>query len=268
MDLMQPEFPDHAERAKPHESAPEAATREGLAELLRDSPIPQAELIDNLALYLPRRPMMDLLSLHHLYRKILTVPGVVMEFGVRWGRHLATLTALRALYEPYNVHRRILGFDTFAGFPSVSPIDQANRHAIPGGLTVTADYEQHLEQVIAAHEAVEPLGHIRRTLWLTGDARKTLPRYLDDNPQTVIALAYFDLDLHEPTRDVLSAVLPYLSCGSILAFDQVGHPKWPGETVALREVLNLAHLRLQVIPGFPSPVFTRWAGPPGSGNRL
>jgi hypothetical protein len=47
-------------------------------------------------------------------------------------------------------------------------------------------------------------GHIRRTLIVQGDVRETLPRYLADNPHTVIALAYFDLDLYEPTRESTS----------------------------------------------------------------
>jgi 3-O-methyltransferase len=181
-----------------------------------------------------------------------------MEFGTRWGRHLALLTALRALHEPYNVHRRVIGFDTFSGFPEVGDIDRVGRHAHPGGLDVTAGYQGHLEEVLAVHESVEPLGHVRRTLCLAGDVRNTLPRYLEDNPQTLIGLAYFDLDLHGPTRDALTALIPYLSDGSILAFDQVGHPEWPGETVALREALGPRASHLALIPGFPSPVFMRW----------
>ena len=28
----------------------------------------------------------------------------------------------------------------------------------------------------------------------------TLRKYLDDHPETIVALAYFDFDLYEPTR--------------------------------------------------------------------
>jgi len=58
-----------------------------------------------------------------LYRMIFDVPGVIMEFGVHRGRRLALLAALRGGYEPYNPHRRIIGFDTFTGFPQRSEID-------------------------------------------------------------------------------------------------------------------------------------------------
>ena len=166
---------------------------------------------------------------------ILDVPGVVMEFGVHRGRHVATLTALRGVHEPYNPHRRIIGFDTFTGFPEVTAVDAISRSAVPGRFAVAADYPEHLRDVLDAHEDSEPLRHIQRTLLVQGDVRDTLPRYLEQNPQTMVALAYFDLDLYEPTRDALRVVLPYLTGGSVLAFDELGHAKWPGETAALRE---------------------------------
>lgn len=250
--------PDQSASALPHESAGEARSRQELAALMRETPIPPGELIDNLPLYLGRKQLMDVLALDGLYRGILNLPGVIMEFGVRWGRHLGTLTALRAIHEPYNVHRRVVGFDTFTGFPDVSEVDRVSRHAKPGGLAVTPDYENHLGRVIAAHESADALGHVRRTLWRTGDVRQTLPAYLADNPQTIVAFAYFDLDLYEPTRAALATIVPYLTTGSVLAFDQLGHAKWPGETLALRETLGRSDLSLQLLPGFPTPTYLRW----------
>jgi hypothetical protein len=242
----------------PHQSRGERDAQARLAAALAQSPIPPDELPDNLSLYLSRQQVTDLLAMDALYRLILDVPGVIMEFGVRWGRHLGSFTTLRNLHEPYNVHRRVVGFDTFAGFPDVSEIDQRSRHGVVGGLTVTDGYLDHLEKVLAAHESAGPLGHVRRTWCVTGDVRQSVPQYLQENPQTVIALAYFDLDLYEPTRDVLAAIRPYLCAGSVLAFDQVGHAKWPGETQALREVLGTRTRRLHLIPGFPTPAFLRW----------
>jgi|SRR5271165_2474544 len=242
----------------PHESDHERHVRLRLARLLATSPIPPDELADHLALYLRRQPLTDLLSLDALYRMILDIPGVIMEFGVHRGRHLAALTALRGVHEPYNPHRRIIGFDTFTGFPEVTAVDAASPAAVPGRFAVPADYPQHLRDVLDAHEDSEHLRHIRRTLVIEGDVRDTLPRYLAQNRQTIVALAYFDLDLYEPTRDTLRAVLPYLNKGSVLAFDQLGHAKWPGETAALRDVLGSGQARLNVLPGRATPAYLRW----------
>jgi hypothetical protein len=246
------------DRILPHESDHERTVRHRLAHLLASTPIPPEELVDNLALYLRRQPLTDLLSLDALYRMILDVPGVIMEFGVHRGRHLAALTALRSVYEPYNPHRRIIGFDTFTGFPDVTDIDTTIPSAVAGRFALSDGYPRHLRDVLDAHEQGEHLGHIRRTLIIQGDVRETLPRYLADNPHTVIALAYFDLDLYEPTRDTIDAIRPYLTKGSVLAFDELAHAKWPGETAALRDTFGTDHATLRTLPCRATPVYLRW----------
>ena len=64
-------------------------------------------------------------------------------------------------------------------------------------------------------------------------------RHLDDHPETVIALAYFDMQLYEPTRACLEAIRPYVLRGSVLAMDELNASEFPGETVAFREILGL-----------------------------
>jgi hypothetical protein len=248
----------------PHESKREHAVRQRLAHLLAAGPVPPEQLVDNLGLYLRRQPLTDLLSLDALYRMVLNVPGVMMEFGVHWGRHIGVLMTRRGMYEPHHPHRRIVGFDTFTGLPDMAEIDAVGGRATVGKFAVPAGYPAHLRAVLDAHEDSEHLQHIRRTLVVQGDVRETLPLYLADNPQTVIALAYFDLDLYEPTRAALDAIRPHLVRGSVLAFDQLGHANWPGETTAIRDSLD--HCRLRLLPGRATPAYLRW-GSEVSGQR-
>ena len=250
-------------RDLPHESSTERRVRERLAHLLATSPIRSEYLIDNLALYLRRHQLSDLLSMAELYRLIRDVPGVVMEFGVLHGRHLATLTALRGMYEHYDTARRIVGFDTFTGFPDLADLDRVSPSAVVGRFATPPAYPAHLRAVLEAHEAGEASGHIRRTFVVEGDVRQTLPKYLADHPETVIALAYFDLDLYEPTRYALEAIQPYLTRGSVIAFDEIGYPRWPGETVAVREIVGLAGSALHKLatPRDPPVVYLRGSSP-------
>jgi 3-O-methyltransferase len=246
-------------RIVPHESEQEKEVRERLTKLLVESPIPPHYLIDNLAVYMRRHQLSDLLSMDALYRMLPGIPGVIMEFGVLHGRHLATMTALRSIYEPYNSLRRIIGFDTFTGFPDVSEVDKVSPSATPGRFAMPVDEVDHLREVLAAHELSEPYGHTQRSFVIKGDVRETVPQYLEDNPETIIAMAYFDLDLYDPTRELLEAIRPHLTKGSILAFDELAHPKWPGETTALREVLGLDSATLKQLPGREPPViYMKW----------
>lgn len=245
-------------RRLPHESAHEAEVRQEFGRLLASAPIAPEDLADSLPLFIRRQPLADLLSIDALYRMVIDLPGVIMEFGVHRGRHMALLTSLRGVYEPYNAHRRIIGFDTFQGFPDVTTIDEIGSTAAQGKFALPGGYTDYLRQVLDAHEANEPLSHISRTLLIEGDVRTTLPSYLEANPQTIVALAYFDLDLYEPTIAALRAIRPYLANGSVIAFDQLGHAKWPGETAAARDALGLDNVRLRLLPGRPTPSYLRW----------
>ncbi|GAA3537560.1 hypothetical protein GCM10022222_21480 [Amycolatopsis ultiminotia] len=253
-------MPEHKNpRILPHESAQEKDVRERLTKLLTETPIPPVYLIDNLPVYLRRHQLADLLTMDALYREFLEIPGVIMEFGVLHGRHLATLAALRGIHEPYNSFRRIIGFDTFTGFPDLSELDQVSPSAAVGRFAVPENEVDHLREVLAAHEAGDPVSHVERTFVVQGDVRETVPRYLADNPETVIGMAFFDLDLYEPTREVFEAIRPHLVKGSVIAFDELGHPRWPGVTTALRETLGLEKLRLRQLPHREQPViYAKW----------
>ena len=253
-----PTRPTDDERRLPHESAHEADVHRELGRLLASAPLEPEDLVDSLPLFIRRQPLTDLLSIDELYRMVIDLPGVIMEFGVHRGRHMALLTALRGVYEPYNAHRRIIGFDTFQGFPDVASVDELGSAAAQGKFALPGGYADYLRQVLDAHEANEPLGHINRTLLVEGDVRTTLPAYLEANPQTVVALAYFDLDLYEPTIEALRAIRPYLTRGSVIAFDELAHAKWPGETAAVREELGLDAVQFHTLAGRPTPSYLRW----------
>lgn len=208
-----------------------------LAGLLRKSKIPDDELIKNLGLYLTPGTLGRLIYISRLYEKIITQQGIIMEFGSRFGQNLVLFSLLRSIFEPYNRLRKVVGFDTFAGFPSVHDFDgQDNKEN---------DYDTgefkptDLSKLMAFADDFGPLAHLNNMSEIViGDASETVPAYLDQNPHTVIALCYFDLDLYKPTLDCLKAVEPYLTKGSILAFDELNDEDMPGETIAMREFFS------------------------------
>ena len=185
--------------------------------------------------------------MNELYSKILKVTGDAFEFGTRWGQNIVLWQNFRGIYEPYNVLRKIVGFDTFSGFPSVSSIDKKtkfNQFAKRGEYSTTKNYEKYLENLLNYHSTEANASHIKRHKIIKGDASKTIKEYLKSNPQTIIALAYFDLDIYKPTKDCLKAIKPYLTKGSIIGFDEPNVKYFPGETIAIREVFGSTNYKL------------------------
>jgi hypothetical protein len=229
---------------------------DSLAMLSERFPGSERERLHHLPLFLPPHVLRRIAFFDELYRRILTVPGVVMEFGVRFGRDLAILDGLRTLHEPLNYSRTIVGFDTFTGFPSINERDGDHEMVHVGGLATGEGYQDFLTEVLAAREQMSPFSHIRKFDVRTGDAPEQLAAYLDEHPQTIVAFAYFDMDIYEPTKHCLELLLPHVMKGSVIGFDELNSPEHPGETLAVREVFGLDRICLQrtghANPGLPS----------------
>lgn len=216
--------------------------------LLKETPIPDDELLPNLGLFLTSKALSRVLFFNEIYKKIINSHGVVIECGVRWGQTLSLLSALRGIYEPFNRHRKIIGFDTFAGFVGMNEKDGANCKCADGSFSVSEGYETTLSNVLKLQEALNPIGHLKKYELVKGDATQTIPEYLERHPETIISLAIFDFDIYTPTKAALEAMRPHFCRGSVLVFDELCDDIFPGETVALREVFGLNDLRVERLP--------------------
>ena len=210
-----------------------------LTALYEKNPIPKDEILENLFLYLTKKDFSHLIFLNDLYKKIINVHGNIYEFGTRWGRNLSIFTLLRGVYEPYNYTRKIVGFDTFSGFLKESLNLKDGRHQTikKGSYSVTKNYEDYLEKILNLKNSELPIDHIKKFDIVKGDAVKKAKSYLKTNQHDIVAFAYFDLDLYSPTKELIKLIMPRTVGGSILLFDELNHPAYPGETRAFLEQL-------------------------------
>lgn len=227
-------------------SSSEILNRNQLSESFRACPIPDNEIVANVGIFQKRQELTKMLFFHELYKEyIVNCHGVIMEFGVRWGQNMVTLNNLRGIYEPFNHNRKLIGFDTFEGFPVLNEKDGKHDVIEKGAFSVTKDYEQYLEDVLNCHEKESPLSHIKKNYLIKGDASVELEKYLNENPQTIISFAWFDFDIYEPTKRCLELIKPHITKGTVLGFDELNDRDFQGETVALKEVLGLSNCRVQ-----------------------
>ena len=238
-----------------------ANTRLQLAQKLRASSIPDNELTGSLGLYMERMHLSRILLMNDLYRKVIDVPGSILEFGVRWGQNMALFSAFRGMYEPYNYARKVIGFDTFKGFPSVTPEDfneQGHAKVKVGDYGVAQDWKKNLEDILSCHEELSPLPHIRKWELVEGDATRTFSEYVQKHPELIVALAYFDFDIYAPTKVCLELLLPRLTKGSVVVFDELHCSEFPGETIAVQEIIGIHNIALRRDPNNPHVSWFRW----------
>ncbi len=220
----------------------------GIAGLLNKSPLPQLEAAENVVLFSTPRSLKRMLFLDELYRKILDVHGVVLQFGCRWGRDIVLFDSLRTIYEPFNITRLIVGFDSFEGFPSVHRKDGSDSLIQQGALATSKGYERFFQELIDTRRGLDPLPNIERCAIRKGDAAEQLEKYLKEHPETIVAMAHFDLDVYEPTKACLQLLKKHVTTGSLIAFDELNSPYAPGETLALAEVFGLGRFAIRRSP--------------------
>jgi len=204
----------------------------------------------HLPVFLTAPSLARILWLDSVYRLALDVPGRCLEFGSQWGASLNLLLMLKMIHEPWNAGREIISFSTFdQGFTGVQ-VEDGGTVAV-GDYAVNTGWRDTLHDLLATHAQRSPIGAERNFSIVEGDATQTLPRWLEEHPEALISHAHFDMDIYAPTRDVLRHVLPRMPRGAVLIFDELNCPSFPGETLAVQEVLGVANLRLRKSPFQP-----------------
>jgi len=186
-----------------------------------------------------RVSLSKLLFYSEIVKKIVDVPGVIIELGVQWGATTSLIYNLTSIFDPFNFRRKVIGFDTFAGFPADSISEGERAHGWRENDLLAADNAKDIaDRCLSAHQAFSALKHMGRHELVQGNVVETLPAWLADNGHETVALCVFDLDLGIPTRESLKHILPRCQKGSVLVFDEYSHPQFREEGVAARELID------------------------------
>lgn len=201
--------------------------------------------LENFPKYVRRQNLTRFLALYEIYKRVLPIKGSVIECGVNHGFGIMSWAKFSAILEPVNLTRRIYGFDTFEGFPGLSEADKsaASSHVKVGDLA--ADSFEELSELIDTYDSTRFLGHVNKVKLVRGDALKTIPAFVEENPHLLVSLLFMDFDIYEPTKVALETFLPRMPKGAIIAFDELDNPLWPGETLAMLETHAKWPLRIE-----------------------
>lgn len=213
--------------------------------------IPLIDKLEAFPRFSTKRSLARFLVKHEMFKKIMGITGVIVECGVFNGAGLFSWAQLSNIYEPTNYTRKIIGFDTFSGFPEVNEkLDNSGVLASkPGDLRGSKLDELLLS--VEKHNNERHLSHIQNVELVQGDFMKTADAYLATQPQTIVSLLYLDFDLYEPTKKALEVFLPRMPKGAIVAFDEINCNSFPGETKAFDEVMGIRNYRVQRFPYDP-----------------
>ena len=218
---------------------PERLQREILEKLFNATDLSVFEMFRNFPVFTPRFNLARFLAHYEIFKKIVCVPGVIVDLGVFRGASAFTWAKLCEIFCPTDAKKTVYGFDTFAGFPSLSPEDgpinelqDVRVGGYFGGQTVERD-------LLWAREAMDQdrhLKHVPRIQFIKGDVCETVPAFVKEKGNGLrVALLNLDLDLYEPTKVTLEHFVPLMTTGGIIIVDEYAVDTFGGESKAVDE---------------------------------
>lgn len=237
--------PNHSREPK-NQSTNDLAQFDAVEQLFNSSTDSVLNRVDAFSKYATRQSIAKFLTKYEIFKRILPIHGSIVEGGVLHGGGTFAWAKLSSIFEPSNHTRKIIGFDTFEGFPSIHSNDQlgSDGSLIKAGALHGSNYDE-LVKAVGVYDLNRPLSHIQKIELIKGDIAKTCPQYVQDNPHLVVSLLYLDVDLYEPTKILLENFVPRMPKGAVIVFDELNAKIFPGETKAVDEVLGLRNIKIE-----------------------
>lgn len=199
------------------------------------------DAIKHFAVLSRRQQLKRFLAHVELFKMTLDVPGDIAEVGVYRGSGLMTWANLLEIFCIGDRTKTVFGFDNWQGFADFNVEDgEQNESAgkVLGGFD-PSDFRDELESAIRIFDKDRFVSWKPRVRLIDGHAEDSVPKFVSENPGRRFSLVHFDCDLYKPTKLALEALLPLVSRGGIIVFDEYAIADWPGETKAVDEVLLL-----------------------------
>ena len=182
---------------------------------------------------------------YEIYKKILDLPGDIIECGVFKGVSLVRLLTFRENLENC-FSRKILGFDAFGLFPRAKNDKKTKKLISPFRKGISKDELSYLLKK----------KQFKNFELIKGDVRKTLPIFLKKKTELKISLLHLDMDIYEPTKFVLKKLYDKIVRGGIILIDD--YNVVPGATKATDEFLKKnKSLKIQKLGFYKLPAFIK-----------
>jgi len=212
-------------------------------------------LLSAQTLYLRRPNLGRLLSLYEAYKRVVDLPGSVVELGVFKGESLLLFGKLMELMNPSDRSCGVVGFDNFKGFTALNVEDggenpQAGR--VVGGWS-SENYHEDLLGLINVFDHDRMVGQKARIELVEGDINETVPRYVQENPGLRIRLLHLDCDLYEPTLTGLKYLYDKVVKGGIVILDEYAFKEFPGESKAVEDFFGKDMPLIKKFPYYSNP---------------
>ncbi len=221
-----------------------------LEKIISESGIPLSEVMKNYAAFIRRRDIPRILAHYDLFKKIVDLPGSIVELGVFLGAGFFTWSKLLETFVPGDRSRKVYGFDNCIGYPDFSTEDGNPMPWIERIIGKKVADESYIERMVKLHNSDNLIPGVERCKMIIGDIAETVPKFASETQGIRISLLYFDVNVFEPTLIGLEHLYPLVLPGGIVAFNGYGGPPWQGEAKAIEQFFG-KHGKQPIMRKFP-----------------
>ena len=179
---------------------------------------------------------------YELYKKIVGLPGEIVECGVFKGASLIRFATFREILES-QFSRKIIGFDAFGKFPDDVSM-ATDKEFIKSFETDAGDgiSKDDLEKILE-HK------NFQNIFLIKGFIPDIFSEYFLKKPATHIALLHIDVDVYEATKACLDHLYDRVVKGGLIVLDDYGQVD--GATRAVNEFIEFRGKDVKTIQKLP-----------------
>ena len=209
--------------------------------LLKNTYLPEEQLINHLNLFNRSSLFARYLHYYELYNMIKNNIGLILVYGFNFGSILTSFLSLRAILEPYNYSRKIVGFENSCNSVNLSYYNRDHNNFTNdkyGFFEKPKNYQKHILELIKFHEEENLFSHIEKIKLYFNDPYSDTKEQFKNVKDVKISLVYFDRTFCESIDELLNVLACYIDSKTIFCPSTINSFRPTGELDSLRNVFG------------------------------
>lgn len=193
-----------------------------IVSLVKKNKFSNFDILTNYGLFSGDRNLFKTLKIFELIYQIKNVKGDIIELGIHRGN---TSLLIKKILNIYKIKKKLFLLDHFKGLIHYTKKDPK----------ASKKFENKFKSPKKLIEDFLKFFDFKNVSFIDQDATKLNNKSFENKK---FCLAYFDMDLYEPTLNALKAIDKSIVKGGIIVFDEGNKKIWAGEKKAIKDFLK------------------------------
>lgn len=217
----------------------DCAKTEMINDIINNNNLSYDNILKNVMSFIQRKEVPKTLAMYELFKKVIELPGSIVDIGVFRGHSLFTWHHLLEIFAPADRMRFVYGFDSFEGYKTFTDEDgdaeEWCKQYIPDCMISNKNLVQEL---IRYHNIDSFFPGTERIKLIIGDINTTIPDFKENAKGIRISLLNIDTNLYSTVKTSLTYLFDLVVPHGVICFSGYSGFPWEGEAKAIEEYFH------------------------------